>query len=112
MTFLWIRLKTDKAEALGLCDDTGALDVLLHIPVDKGGFPRGMVPWKGRIIMTFLWIRLKADKAESLGLYGDTGALDMLLHVPVDKGGFPRGMVPWRRENNYDIVDPAQSRQS
>jgi hypothetical protein len=44
MTFLWIRLKTDKAEALGLCDDTGALDVLLHIPVDKGGFPRGMVP--------------------------------------------------------------------
>jgi hypothetical protein len=42
----------DEAESLGLYGDTGALDVLLHVPVDKGGFPRRMVPWRRRIIMT------------------------------------------------------------
>jgi hypothetical protein len=34
----------DKAEALSLDGDTGALDVLLHVPVDKGRLPRRMVP--------------------------------------------------------------------
>ena len=41
---LWIRLKADKAESLGLYGDTGALDVLLHVPVDKGIPPLRMVP--------------------------------------------------------------------
>jgi hypothetical protein len=43
---LWIGLKADKAESLGLYGDTGALRVLLHVPVDKRRFPRRMVPWK------------------------------------------------------------------
>jgi hypothetical protein len=34
----------DEAESLGLYGDAGALDVLLHVPVDKGRFPRRMVP--------------------------------------------------------------------
>jgi hypothetical protein len=37
----------DEAESLGLYGDTGALDMLLHVPVDKGRFPRRMVPWRG-----------------------------------------------------------------
>ncbi len=40
----------DKAEALGLNGDTGALDVLLHVPVDKRRFPRRMVPWRGQLL--------------------------------------------------------------
>ncbi len=42
----------DKAETLGLYGDTGALDVLLHVPVDKGRFPRRMVPWRGENYIT------------------------------------------------------------
>jgi hypothetical protein len=41
---IWDPLKADKAEALSLYGDTGALDMLLHVPVDKGRFPRRMVP--------------------------------------------------------------------
>jgi hypothetical protein len=41
---LWIRLKADETKALCLYGDTGALDVLLHVQVDKGRFPRRMVP--------------------------------------------------------------------
>jgi hypothetical protein len=61
---LWIRLKVDKTEALGLYGDTGALDVLLHVPVDKRRFPRRFVSLKERIIRYLITDRI-LDPAQS-----------------------------------------------